>query len=92
MLERDDVPLAQSRASTQRDGEAAGGGVERRAGAHDAAADHDDVELPRPHGDEGGVPLLRPQAGARGPRHEPLAGSEPVLHKGAAGRTAMAPA
>ena len=38
------MPSAKSSRSTQRDRVAARGGVERDAGAGDAAADHDDVE------------------------------------------------
>ena len=43
--ERDDVPLAQSRASTSPTRRPAGGGVQGGAAADDAAADDEDVEL-----------------------------------------------
>ena len=43
--DRDDVPAAQSFASTMPDAEPAGHGVEGGAGPHDAAADDQDVEL-----------------------------------------------
>ena len=62
-------------------GQAAGRGVQRRPGPHDAAPDHHDVELPRPHRHQRRVPLLRTEPGVLGARHDfqPRAGVSPLV-------------